>query len=126
MKKFLISIFAIFYLGLSCGFAFNMHFCMGRFSSVELFHTGKNTCTKCGMKNRQGCCDSKLTVVKITDSQQLSSAELNIHSPLIAVINYHTYLSVNSAVHPANTIFTATSPPVNGAFLCILNSIFII
>ena len=127
MKKCFVSIFAVFYLGLSCGFAFNMHFCMGKFSSVELFHTGNNTCDKCGMKNREGCCNSKLTVVKITDSHQLSSAEVNINSPLTAIINYHRHIYLQPAIQSLTPTFTDTSPPpVSGAFLCILNSIFTI
>lgn len=127
MKKFLVSIFAVFYLSLSCGFAFNMHFCMGKFSSVELFHTGKNKCGKCGMKNREGCCNSKLTVVKITDSQQSSSAELNIDSPLTATVNYHIYTYLQPVLQSLRANFTDTSPPpIPGAFLCILNSIFTI
>jgi hypothetical protein len=127
MKKCFVSIFAVFYLGLSCGFAFNMHFCMGRLSSVELFHVSDNTCYKCGMKSREGCCNSKLTVVKITDSQQSSSAQLNINSPLTAIVNYHKHIYVQPVVQSFHAIFTDTSPPpVTGAFLCILNSIFTI
>ena len=127
MKKLVISIFAVFYLGLSCGFAFNMHFCMGKFSSVELFHTGNKKCSKCGMKNREGCCNSKLTVVKITDSQQSSSAGLRIDSPVTAIVNYRTYRNLQPVLQSLRATFTDTSPPsIPGAFLCILNSIFII
>ncbi len=127
MKKFLISIFAVFYLGLSCGFAFDMHFCMGKFSSVELFHTGNNECNKCGMKNRQGCCNSKLTVVKITDSQQSPTAQLSIASPFTAIINHHSYTFLQPVLQTLHATFTdASSPPISGAFLCILNSVFTI
>jgi len=127
MKKLFVSIFAFFYLGLSCGFAFNMHFCMGRLSSVEFFHTGNNTCETCGMKYGQGCCHSKLTVVKITDSHQSSSAEINIHPPFAALIKYAPQSIAAETVHLPGAAFADTSPPpVTGSFLCILNSIFII
>lgn len=43
------------------------------------------------MENREGYCNNKLTVVKITDNQQSSSVELSINSPLTTAVNYHTY-----------------------------------
>lgn len=128
MKKFLVSVFAVFYLGLSCGFAYNMHFCMGKFSSVDLFRTGDNKCAKCGMKNRQGCCTSKVTVVKITDSQQPSTTGFSIHSPFTVIVHCHASATHLQPVELSlKTIYSDTSPPpVTGAFRCILNSLFTI
>ncbi|MEO8764248.1 MAG: hypothetical protein ABI416_08170 [Ginsengibacter sp.] len=127
MKKCIVSIFAVFYLGLSCGFAFNMHFCMGRLSSVELFHTGSDKCGKCGMKNREGCCNSKLTVIKITDCQQSSTAHLNINPPFTAIVNHHAFANLQPVINSLLITFTDTSPPaVSGAFICVMNSIFTI
>ena len=127
MKKCLISIFAVFYLGLSCGFAIDIHFCMGKLLSVDLFHKGDNTCSKCGMKNREGCCNSKLTVVKITDSQQPSYTGSSIGSPLTAIVNYHAATHLHPVLRSLHAILTDTyPPPVPGAFRCILHSIFTI
>jgi hypothetical protein len=127
MKKIIVSIFAFFYLGLSCGFASNMHFCMGRFSSVDLFKIDKSNCKKCGMKSRKGCCNSKLTVVKITDNQQASIASIHIFSPAEAYLQHNAFVSLWPLAQPINASFTGTSPPpVSGALLCILNSVFII
>lgn len=127
MKKFLVSIFAVFYLGLSCGFAFNIHFCMGKISSVDLLSVNSNKCNKCGMKRMKGCCDSKLTVVKITDSQQVSSTDIHTASPFHTIADHYVYISLHYVTRPvAVTLNNTSPPPIQGAFLCILNSVFII
>ncbi|MDQ2862992.1 MAG: hypothetical protein M3R50_04940 [Bacteroidota bacterium] len=127
MKKFFITIFALLYLGLSCGFAFNIHFCMGKFSSVELFHNDKENCGKCGMKKMKKCCDSKLTVVKITDTQQSSNGSVTLTSPYPAIQVYKVYNPMVLFSNPVSTSFYSSSPPTpSGAFLCILNAVFII
>ena len=127
MKKFFVFIFAVFYLGLSCGFAFDMHFCMGKFSSVEFFHTGDKKCGKCGMKNKNGCCESKVTFVKITDNQQLSSSGIIIISPLTAITHYYIYTFLQPVSEYSKVTFTDTSPPpISGSFLRILNCTFTI
>lgn len=125
MKKFFISIFAIFYLAASCGFAMNIHFCMDKFSSIDLWNHHSTKCEKCGTQSRKGCCDSKLTVVKITASQQVPSAAVNIVSPLTAIINYPAYISLLFASNHFRVAVTDSSPPpVSGTSVCILNSVF--
>ncbi len=127
MKKIFVSIFATLYLGLSCGFAFNVHFCMGKIASVDFFKNIENNCGKCGMKYMKDCCNSKLIVAKITNSQQPASSGVDIKSPAIAVINYTNYSFVKPASQIVEPSFNSTSPPKSsGAFLCILNSVFLI
>ena len=127
MKKTFITIFALLYLGLSCGFAFNIHFCMGKISSVELFHNNKDNCGKCRMRKMKRCCDSKLTVVKITDTQQSSNAGVTLTLPWAAIQVYKFHNSTELFSKPVYTSFNNTSPPaLSGAFVCVLNSVFII
>ena len=80
MKKTFVFIFAFFYLGISCGFALDIHFCMGKFSSMEFYHSKKAKCGKCGMNTKNSCCNDKVTVVKLTDNQQISSNTLQLTS----------------------------------------------
>jgi len=128
MKKTFITIFALLYLGLSCGFAFNIHFCMGKISSIDLFHNDKDNCGKCGVKKMKRCCDSKLTVVKITDSQQSSNAGVSLASPqaTILVYKFHNTAELFSKSVCSASFNSTSPPPLSGAFLCILNSVFII
>jgi hypothetical protein len=127
MKKIFISIFATFYLGLSCGFAFNVHFCMGKISSVDFFKNSEKNCGKCGMKHMKDCCNSKVIVAKITNSQQPAYSELDVKSPVIATINHAHYSFVKPVAQIVRPTFNSTPPQKSsGAFLCILNSIFIL
>jgi hypothetical protein len=127
MKKFFISIFAIFYLGLSSGLAFNVNFCMGKIASIDFYKNSEKNCGRCGMKQMKHCCDSKLTVAKISNSQQVSSAEINIKLPYTAIINYTRQSFVKPVAEILQPAFSSTSPPESsGAFLCILNSVFIL
>ncbi len=127
MKKIFISIFATFYLGLSCGFAFNVHFCMGKFSSIDFSKNSEKNCGKCGMKHMKDCCNSKVIVAKITNFQQPAYSEVNVKSPVIATIDHTHYSFIKPVAQIFQATFNNTSPPKSsGAFLCILNSVFII
>ncbi len=128
MKKIFVSLFAIFYLGISCGFAIDMHFCMGKFSSLELSHSQKDKCGKCGMDTKNSCCNDKVTVVKITDNQQLSSNNIQLIAPAgFAPHLFHSGNLLAYTLTERRIPLTDTSPPpLSGAFLCILNSVFTI
>ena len=127
MKKFFISIFAILYLGLSSGFALNVHFCMGKVSSIDFFKASEKSCGKCGMKHMKDCCNSKLIVAKISNSQQPAYSDVGAKSPVVTNINYPHYSFVKPAAQIVRPAFNSTSPQESsGAFLCILNSVFII
>jgi hypothetical protein len=61
MKKFLVAILAIFYLGTSVGATVNLHYCMGELVNWDLSIQETHTCGNCGMekvKNKKnGCCE---------------------------------------------------------------------
>lgn len=127
MKKVFLFIFAFIYLGLSSGFAFDIHFCMGKFSSIELFHANKSKCGKCGMNNGNDCCKTKVTVVKITDNQQIASTDIKILSPVIAPVQTYFDGAVAYKYLPSAKFTRVNSPPpIPGSFICILNSAFLI
>lgn len=87
MKKFLVTILALIYLGLSSGIAMNVHYCMGKVSSMDLFHNAKDKCSKCGMKNGTNeCCKDEFKIVKLSDSHKLIANDINLFSP-VALIN---------------------------------------
>jgi hypothetical protein len=126
MKKFLVTILAIVYLGVSSGFAMTIHYCMGKVSSVELL-SNKNKCGKCGMKSDTGCCKDDFKVFKINDAHKLISNDINIFTP-IAVIDDSKNI-FNSRPFPSGTIlaYHNNSPPISqGISLCVLNCVFII
>jgi hypothetical protein len=83
MKKLVITILAIFYLGVSSGASLHVHHCMGElvewgFSDNSLDEDGK--CTSCGMKqgNSELCCKTQKQEFKLKDSYKAPFNVLHI------------------------------------------------
>ncbi len=78
MKKLLVSIFAVFYLGLSSGAVVHLHYCMDKLVEWNLLNEGNNDlCGNCGMpknhkKNKNDCCREDVQLLKITDAQKIT------------------------------------------------------
>jgi hypothetical protein len=74
MKKFLVAIFAVFYLVISSGFTLHFHYCMGKPAGWGLFPLDKDKCGICGMhkRNSKGCCKDENKTVKLTFDQKVS------------------------------------------------------
>ncbi len=75
MKKFAVSILAVFYLAITTGVIVNKHFCMNRLDSWQLYGTVSDECGRCGMPTGEvhGCCHDEVQVVKLHADQQPSS-----------------------------------------------------
>lgn len=48
----------------------NVHYCMGAVASVSYGHEAPDSCGKCGMQEKAGCCHSELKVIKLDDEHQ--------------------------------------------------------
>jgi hypothetical protein len=124
MKKLLVTILAIIYLGVSSGVAMTIHYCMGKVSSVDIFNHSK-TCGKCGMKTTGGCCADEFKIIKLSDSHKLISNDVNISTPVAIINNSKSIFNSNIFSSELNSDFNNHSPPLSqGVSLCILNSIF--
>ena len=89
MKKFLLSILSVIYLIVACGFAVNIHYCMGRISNIDYAYSNNKTCSRCGMENKRGCCHSEFKIIKLSDDQQTAKATIDIEQQP-AIINFFT------------------------------------
>jgi len=98
MKKLLVSILAVFYLGTSLGATVNLHYCMGRLVNWDFSHNEKRACDNCGMKKvkKTGCCQDKYKVLQVEKDQKAEST-------------WHSSAPVAVAV---TTIFPSFSVPV--------------
>ena len=125
MKKLLIAILAIIYLGVSSGIAMNIHYCMGKLFSVELMHSN-DKCHKCGMKyGKNSCCNDKFKIVKLTDSHKIISNDINIFTPVAILDNSKSIFDTDFHNTQITTLFNNHSPPISqGISLCILHSLF--
>jgi hypothetical protein len=73
MKKLALSILSMLYLVVACGFAVNIHYCMGHISNIDYTFQHSTLCKRCGMENK-GCCHSDFKIIKLSDDQQKSKA----------------------------------------------------
>lgn len=74
MKKILLAILSILYLGTSTGATVHMHYCMGKLANSSLMHDDAANCSKCGMKKAKekdnGCCKDEQKFVKNDKDQK--------------------------------------------------------
>ncbi|WP_407527039.1 hypothetical protein PDL71_06585 [Lacibacter sp. MH-610] len=94
LKKLLIAFIAMFYLAVSSGMAVNIHYCMGKISSVTFGYENDDndeTCGKCGMNQSEShCCNDEIQFIKLTDVQQgfkesASMAPFTFSSPVTII-----------------------------------------
>lgn len=76
MKKFIITILAIAYLGTSTGAMVSIHFCRGKLANWTFGNDGSKTCGKCGMekKSKAACCQYEHRFIKSTSDQKITES----------------------------------------------------
>jgi hypothetical protein len=92
MKKLIICILAILYMGSSTGATVHMHYCMGKLVDIGLWHGKKATaCNKCGAKEnskscKKNCCKDVHKLVKLDKDQKTAESAFQ----LVAVTSFVT------------------------------------
>ena len=78
MKKFIVAILAVLYLGTSTGATVHMHYCMGKLADWGLGHNKSKTCGNCGMEKSEekdnGCCKDEHKFVKDDNDQKTTES----------------------------------------------------
>lgn len=96
MKKFIVSILAVLYLGLSTGATVHMHFCMGKFIGSSLWHNEKSDlCSKCGMtkiNSKNKCCKDEHKVIKVEQDQKSADAAYQQLQPNLLCIDLNPFV----------------------------------
>ena len=110
VKKVTIVILALLYLGLTTGVVKNLHYCMGELSKVDYGYNKHEACEKCGMTEKEGCCDTQFKVVKVEDSHQWQ-ASASLNPPVSIPMYFYHPLVLAFARQPINTIPYYHSPP---------------
>jgi hypothetical protein len=74
MKRLLITIIAVFYLGVSSGATVHLHYCMGQLVDWGLVSKNPEKCGKCGMKtgSSKDCCKDEQKQLKLESTQKIS------------------------------------------------------
>ncbi|HQR93163.1 MAG TPA: hypothetical protein PLK14_07845 [Sediminibacterium sp.] len=87
MKKLLVTILALVYLGSSTGAVMHLHYCMGKLAETSFSKNTNTTCSKCGMTASQkkgGCCKDETKFVKNEQDQKASLTQFEFQQLAIA------------------------------------------
>ena len=88
MKKLLIAIVALLYIGSSTGATVHLHYCMGKLADWGIGHDKSENCSQCGMektdKKDNGCCKDEHKFIKNITDQKIAESGLQL-SQLMAV-----------------------------------------
>lgn len=117
VKKFLVSIFAIFYLAISSGFTVRVHYCMDKLSGWELslMNEKQPSCERCGMHmdDENTCCKDEQKVVKFDSDQKAPQLQNLVFHPVAIVQNLpQTNFSSTEIILPVNLTGNTTHEPL--------------
>lgn len=102
MKKFIITLFAVFYLGVSSGATVQFHYCMGQLIEWGLSINEADKCDSCGMNKTEtkDCCKDQHQKFKVEKSQKASQNVYQFNlTPLeipLTAFNEHNAVYVSS------------------------------
>ena len=92
MKKGAVLILAVLYITLTSGIVVNVHYCMGRLTDVTYGHDAGEKCGRCGMEQKNGCCDTESKLIKAdTDHLYAKSVTVPSFTSDVAVYEYSEY-----------------------------------
>lgn len=116
MRKFLITILAVFYLGVSSGATVHFHYCMGQLVEWGLSSTepeSSSSCNKCGMGTdaQNDCCKHQSKQAKVDKFQKSAENYFCFGVPAIKLRSGSSYhnLPPYSLVIEENPV--SNSPP---------------
>jgi len=132
MKKFLISILTLVYIGTPTGVTLHMHYCMGKLADWGFGHNKSNTCGKCGMEKSEakdsGCCRDEHKFIKNDTDQKTAEVGLQMLQ-VLAVALPVSFIEIPSNDFPSvteeNPICHAPSRS-SGVAVYIRNCVFLI
>jgi hypothetical protein len=126
MKKFIVAILAILYMGISSGVAMDIHYCMGKEISIEFYsQKGDGKCDKCGMKDKKGCCGDEHKFYKLADSHKNVSNDINLSNIVVAILTTYGLPYYYLPAQLSSAAINNYSPPDYARpSYCVMNSVF--
>lgn len=131
MKKFIVSILAIFYLSTSMGATIHLHYCMGKLVDWGLGQTSSSKCSNCGMEKShnsmdQGCCKDEFKQIKNDKDQKLTDnfAQFSKIVNEVAPISFLSYSISLPVVSYKDTPNSNAPPRSSTTSLNIINCVF--
>jgi len=131
VKRFLATILAVIYFTASTGATVNIHYCMGKLQSMDLWHSKQKekekVCDNCGMTNKKGCCEDKHQVVKIEKKYNIPVTNISFTKIVSVPSQYFTSMQPVVLQEETPDFSSSNSPPGKGDIpLFICNCIYLI
>ena len=97
MKKLIITVLAVFYLGVSSGATMHFHYCMGELIEWGFTDNPKESaedCSNCGMKKGVSgdCCKEQKQEFKLKEAQKVAINTIQAKVFTLAPISYPNYI----------------------------------
>jgi hypothetical protein len=103
MKKFIVAILSIFYLGISSGATIHLHYCMDKLVGWKFWHNDAKKCSNCGMEKtksgKEGCCKDEHQHIKLQSDQK--AAEIFQLQQLFSTTITAAFIEMPSVVLPS-------------------------
>ncbi|NCU04659.1 MAG: hypothetical protein GXC73_11800 [Chitinophagaceae bacterium] len=78
MKKLIVAILSILYIGTASGANVQLHYCMGKLVNWSIGHDKSKTCDNCGMekdgKGKNNCCKDEQKQIKLEKDQKIAES----------------------------------------------------
>lgn len=117
MRRFIVFILAILYLGLSTGATLHMHYCMGKFVGSSFTHNeSSDSCSKCGMQKKASknkCCKDETKLVKIEQDQKVTMPlDHTVDLTAVELLQYNFILPTAFFDSSIDETFYSNAPPL--------------
>lgn len=114
MKKAVAIILAVLYLGVTSGFAVNIHYCMGKIAEVKFNDLDKSGCV-CKSEKPMPCCNHEFHLFKVNDAHQQATETIAPPVTVAEVLHIYSLFSQDILQRESNIHFNSSlllfSPP---------------
>lgn len=114
MKKLFAVILLLIYFTVSTGFVFSLHYCMGKFDSVQLGVSESEKCNKCGMHtaNSDGCCHDEVKVLKLQQDPLVAKVLLPVAAQMPVEVPLSLHLTTPFYNYRSPEVYEHFRPPL--------------
>jgi hypothetical protein len=124
MKKIIALLLAVLYMTTSSGVVLNVHYCMGKVSSVKVDNFNTAFC-KCGVQKEDGsCCKTEVKVCKLANEHKGTIASGNVNVPIVSVVTQPSLIDGGELKRRVTVFPTGNAPPGVAAKTYIENCVF--
>lgn len=129
MKKTVVIVLMLIYGSATMGATIHKHYCMNELVGWSLWHSDKEECGRCGMKeDKTGCCKDEHQHFKLqSDQHKAAAADLIKFNLSPAIVTRIPDFSLEGLVKHTKNYFSSHSPPdADNTRLYILHCVFLI